>query len=51
MNPFVILGRLIMLIYDLIMLPFVILWKIAKGLAFFAFVIVVSLIVWGVFFR
>lgn len=36
--------------YDIIMLPFVLLWKLGKILAFVAFVIVISLIAWGFVF-
>lgn len=50
MGLFRMIGNLIGWVYDIVMLPFVILWKIGKALAFTAFVIVVSLIVWGLFF-
>ena len=46
MNPFKIVGILIMWIYDIVMLPFVLLWNLGKALAFFAFVMVVSFIIW-----
>ncbi len=50
MNPLKGLGIIIMWIYDIVMLPFVLLWHIGKMLMFIAFVIIISLLAWGIFF-
>lgn len=50
MNPLRVIGILIMWVFDILMLPFVLLWKLGKILVFIAFVVVVSLIAWGLFF-
>lgn len=46
MNFFKAIGILIMWVYDMIMLPFVLLVKLIKAVWFIFFVIIVSLIVW-----
>jgi hypothetical protein len=48
MNPIRGIAILIGWLYDIIMLPFVLLWKLGKVALFILFVIVVSLIVWGI---
>ncbi len=49
MNPFKVIGILIMWVYDMLMLPFVLIFKLLKSIWFVVVVVIVCLILWGMF--